>query len=452
MRTPFEIALGGARCRIEEIYRLLPGKRLAARGRFKGREVLVKLFVGWGARRRCRRERRGLALLRASGVRAPQLLREAPIPQPQGWALLFEFLPQARPIALEPPAQAEVEAARASQALARLHECGAVHRDPHRGNFLISGGQLYLVDGDSLCKGATPLGLLRLGQAGSRQRGAATHKGKTGEGEGPSQDVQSPGALAGGSVVGTGEGEGPSHDAQSPGASAGGSTAGAEEREGPSRDVQGGAPLGKRRSLRALADFLAQYPPAADVRLAALLECYARERGWAPDAARRSRLENFLRLARHRRLRRHLGKTRRDCTEFHCQRSWRRACLAKRDCWNGALQAFAADPETGLAGAKIVEQGNGPTLFRLVIGGERALVKRYGPGAAGRWSGWRLHSPARAAWRDGHRLHFLEPEIPPPIALIEQRWGPLHGQSYLVMPEPCSRRPMDWRAGRLDGP
>ena len=369
--TPFEIALGGAVCRIEEIYRLLPGKRLAARGRFEGREVLVKLFVGRGARRRCRRERRGLALLRDSGVRAPELLREAPIarpglvlpPQPssgvpelrrkapnawsQSWALLFEFLPQARPIALEPPAQAEAEAAQAAQVLARLHECGVVHRDPHRGNFLISGGQLHLVDGDSLHKDT--------------------------------------------------------------------------------------GPLGKRRSLCALADFLAQYPPAADVRLAALLECYARERGWAPDAVRRSRLENFLRLARRRRLRRHLGKTQRDCTEFHCQRSWRRACLAKRDCWNGALQAFAADPETGLAGAKIVEQGSGLRLFRLVIGGERALVKRYGPGAAGRWTGWRLHSPARAAWRDGHRLNFLEPEIPPPIALIEQRWGPLHGKSYLVM-------------------
>ena len=388
--TPSEVALGRAVCRIEEIYRLLPGKRLAARGCFEGREVLVKLFVGRGARRRCRRERRGSALLRASGVRAPELLgevpivrpglvlppqpssgapelrRKAPIPQPQGWALLFEFLPQARPIALEPPAQAEAEAARAAQVLARLHECGAVHRDPHRGNFLISGGQLYLVDGDSLRKGT--------------------------------------------------------------------------------------GPLGKRRSLCALADFLAQYPPAADVRLAALLECYARERGWAPDVARRSHLENFLRLARHRRLRRHLGKTQRDCTEFHCQRSWRRACLAKRDCWNGALQAFAADPETGLAGAKIVEQGSGLTLFRLVIGVERALVKRYDPGAAGRWAGWRLHSPARAAWRDGHRLHFLEPEIPPPIALIEQRWGPLRGKSYLVMPEPCSRRPMDWCAGRLDGP
>lgn len=369
LAAPFEIALDGAPCRIEQIYRLLPGKRLAARGRFQGREVLVKLFVGRGARRRCRRERRGLALLRTSGVRAPQLLKEAPIahpglsllPQPssgapeslrkapvarpKGWALLFEFLPEARPIALEPPAQAEAEAAWAAQVLARLHERGAVHRDPHRGNFLISGGQLHLVDGDSLRKG--------------------------------------------------------------------------------------GPPLGERRSLRALADFLAQYPPAADVRLAALLERYARERGWSPDAARRSRLENLLRLARRRRLRRHLGKTQRDCTEFHCQQSWRRACLAKRDCWNGALQAFAADPETGLAGAKVVQQGSGLGLFRLAIGGQQALVKRYG--AAGRWTGWRLHSPARAAWRDGHRLNFLEPEIPPPIALIEQRWGPLHGASYLVM-------------------
>ena len=140
LAAPCQIALGGEPCRIEEIHRLLPGKRVAARGHFRGQEGFVKLFVGRGAGRRCRRERRGLARLRANGLNAPQLLCEVCVAKPRGWALVFEFLSETRPIAFAPPALAEAEAALATEALARLHGCGAVHRDPHRSNFLVGGG------------------------------------------------------------------------------------------------------------------------------------------------------------------------------------------------------------------------------------------------------------------------------------------------------------------------
>lgn len=352
LAAPFQIALGGEPCRIEEIHRLLPGKRLAARGRFQGREVLVKLFVGWGSRRRCRRERQGLAHLRANGLNAPQLLREAPVARPRGWALLFEFLAEARPIASAPSALAEAEAGLAAEALARLHGCGAAHRDPHRSNFLVASGKLHLVDGDGIRKCS--------------------------------------------------------------------------------------ASLGERRSLKALATFLAQYPPMEDDRMAALLELYVQRRGWPADPARLRRLRKLALAARRRRLRRYLGKTQRDCTKFRCERSWHWVCLAMRCCWNGALRDFAADPEAGLAGAQRVAQDGGATLFRLSIGGVQMMVRRCGAGNAGRGTRWRFHSPLRTAWREGHRANFLAPATPPPIALIERRWGPLRGRCYLLL---------RWRAG-----
>ena len=347
LAAPCQIALGGEPCRIEEIHRLLPGKRLAARGRFRGQEVFVKLFVGRGAGRRCRRERRGLAHLRANGLNAPQLLCEVCVAQPRGWALVFEFLSETRPIAFAPPALAEAEAALATEALARLHGCGAAHRDPHRSNFLVGGGKLHLVDGDGVRKCS--------------------------------------------------------------------------------------ASLGERRSLKALAVFLAQYPPMADERTAALLDLYVERRGWPADPARPRRLRKLTAAARRRRVRRYLEKTQRNCTEFRCERSWHLVCLAVRCRWNAALRDFAADPEAGLAGAQRVAQDGGATLFRLSIGGAPAVVRRCGAGNAGRGARWRFHSPLRSAWREGHLANFLEPTTPPPIALIERRWGPLWGTCYLLL-------------------
>ena len=84
---PFEIALADGVCTVTEIYRLLPGRRLVARGSHRGRDVLVKLFFGKGARRACDRDRQGVEVLRSSGVDSPRLLWETVTTQPGGFAL-----------------------------------------------------------------------------------------------------------------------------------------------------------------------------------------------------------------------------------------------------------------------------------------------------------------------------------------------------------------------------
>lgn len=351
--APFEIDLADGICTVSEIHRLLPGRRLAARGEHRGRDVLIKLFFGKGAHRACRRDRRGAQVLRSSGVDAPELLWETVTPQAGGFALLYEFLEGARPIAAGRSADVDAHAALAVEALARLHACGAVHRDANLDNFMVCGQRLFVVDGAAI----------------------------------------------------------------------------RQER----------SKLDEAASLEALAAFLAEYPPAEDQRLPALLARYAGARGWPDSAARRVRLQARLQAARRRRVRRYLAKTERDCTEFRVERSWHRVCLARRSYWTEALARFVADPQAGMAGAEVIKNGGSATVFRLCLGGERVVVKRYNiKSPLHRVRRWFKHR-SRIAWRNGQRLAFLGIPGARPIALIERRWGPLRAESWLLMPDCGSR-------------
>lgn len=144
---PIEIPLADGVCGIAEIYRLLPGRRLVARGSYQSREVLVKLFFGKGAQRACARDKRGVTAMQASGVDTPRLLWEAETEQPGGFALGFEFLDRARPIATGDSPAVEKHAAQAVRALAQLHAQGVIHQDANLANFLVSNERLCVVDG-----------------------------------------------------------------------------------------------------------------------------------------------------------------------------------------------------------------------------------------------------------------------------------------------------------------
>ena len=367
VQVPFSITLNGEPCRISRIFRLLPGRRLTALGHWQGRDLVVKLFMGAGAVRYCNRERRGVQRLAASGLSTPELVGDASASQGVR-ALLFRYLADAEPLA---PGDAD-GALMAVRLLARLHEHGLVHRDPHLGNFIHSGGKLWVVDGD------------RVGQLGRGGEGA---------------------------------------------------------------------------ELNALADFLAQHPPAVDAWLERLLAAYAESRNWTADAGRTARTRKQVAAARRRRVRRYLAKTERSCTEFHVIASWRRRCLVKR-AWGGDgmawAEAFAEDPEGFLEPAEIIKDGRSATVFRLQLAGSLVIVKRYNiKSLSHRLRRW-FKRRALNAWRNGHRLDLLRIPTAAPLALIERRWGPLTGRCYLVMEDKgrldlaAEARAQGWLPGRLD--
>ena len=367
VEAPFSITLNGEPCRISRIFRLLPGRRLTALGRWQDRDLVVKLFMGSDAGRYCARERRGVERLVTSGLPTPGLIGDATAPQ-GGRALLFHYLADARPLAPEDADGAMM----AVSLLARLHEHGLVHRDPHLGNFIHSGGKLWVVDGDGVGR------LWRRGEAAE---------------------------------------------------------------------------------LRALAAFLAQYPPWRDPWLLKLLAGYADSRNWTADAGRITRARNLVAAARRRRVRRHLAKTERTCTEFHVSVSWQRRCLVKRawgDVGMAWAEAFAENPEDFLGSAEIIKDGRSASVFRLKVAGSSVVVKRYNIKSLGhrvrRW----FRRRALNAWRNGHRLELLRIPTAAPLAFIERRWGPLTGPCYLVMEDKgrldlaAEASAQGWLSGRLD--
>lgn len=140
------------------IFRLLPGRRLTALVEVDGRPMVAKLFFGADAARYCEREVRGRALLAAAGVATPALLGRVAAADDAVRGLLIAYLADARPLAADDASGWRQAAAQ----LARLHQAGVVHRDPHANNFLVGGsdGRIHLIDGDGVhpVLGRRPLG------------------------------------------------------------------------------------------------------------------------------------------------------------------------------------------------------------------------------------------------------------------------------------------------------
>ena len=126
-----------------EVLRHLPGRRLVLRGRLEGREVAVKTFFGTGARRRFRRECRGLSLLSAAGVPTPRTVAEGRFDQ--GWWLAVEWVHGRAATPGDGDAIVVLNAA--------LHAAGVRQDDPHLGNFVAAGDRVYLIDGDAVAEG-----------------------------------------------------------------------------------------------------------------------------------------------------------------------------------------------------------------------------------------------------------------------------------------------------------
>jgi tRNA A-37 threonylcarbamoyl transferase component Bud32 len=197
--------------------------------------------------------------------------------------------------------------------------------------------------------------------------------------------------------------------------------------------------LGRRASLENLALLCAQRALLAGDDLERVHAAYAAVRGWrrSPerDAAGVQALARATGRKRRARVRRYLHKAQRDCTEFACERSWRRYLICVRASRDAALDALLADPDAAIDRGDIVKSGNSATVARVRLGERTCIVKRYN-----QKSWWhalrRALKPAarfRRAWLNGQRLHLLGIPTARPLALLERRFGPLRGVAYLVM-------------------
>lgn len=203
------------------------------------------------------------------------------------------------------------------------------------------------------------------------------------------------------------------------------------------RVVTGGQPLPPARADANLAIFLAQLPPAWDDHLDRLLPAYAAGSEHAEAsgrwfAARRSALLAEIAAVRAWRLNDFLAKSVRECTLFAVERRVDRfSAVVRRHAER--LKPVLADPDGVLAGGTILKDGGTVTIARVQFGTDELLIKRYNLKGFAHACG-RLWRPSRAwhSWRAAHCLQFLGFHTPAPLALIEERYGPLRRRAWLI--------------------
>jgi len=319
----------------EEIYRHLPGKRLAFRAHWAGVEVLVKLFF---QRKYLERERAGLKAIIDSGVPCPQEVWSL-VDEDGGYFLATKFLSDA--VSLQscyqglPCSQLKPLLRDALKLIGELHRSGWMQADIHLDNFLLSQGKLFVIDGGGVEKLNNP--------------------------------------------------------------------------------------------LQNLALFFAQMTPGYDALVSDVIEAYGE------GAPNERELLSTIIQAREQRIKHYLAKTTRSCTQFQVSKTPHVFIAFERSFESDKLRQLMSEPEVALGQAEFLKHGNTATVVKVVGDSSDWVLKRYNIKSF--WHGLsRCFRPSRAwvSWKSAHRLELLGIATPRPIAIRENRRGPLRREAYLV--------------------
>ena len=163
LAAPFAVRLAsGSELVVTRILRKLPAKRVAGEARLDGRAVFVKIFIGNGNKRRWARELDGVRALLDRRIPTPGLISAEALPD-GGHVIVTTFLADALSLATPWKELAQQPAGRPDgvallqpvfRLLGAMHHAGLTHEDLHLGNFLASGQDLFVVDGDAVVQHA----------------------------------------------------------------------------------------------------------------------------------------------------------------------------------------------------------------------------------------------------------------------------------------------------------
>lgn len=197
------------------------------------------------------------------------------------------------------------------------------------------------------------------------------------------------------------------------------------------RALSPGRPLPATAAMDNFALLAAQLPPLWDSWLKPLLA------SWQAAAPQLPQLDSDV-LQQHIDRRRavriadYLAKSERNCSLFATARHGKRHSITVRR-HAEQLATILADPDAALASGQLLKDGNTCTVAGVDVAGLKLVIKRYNikHAAHALSRAWR---PSRAhhAWRAGHLLSLLGIATPPPLAVIEERHGPLRGRAWLI--------------------
>jgi UDP-glucose:(heptosyl)LPS alpha-1,3-glucosyltransferase len=203
----------------------------------------------------------------------------------------------------------------------------------------------------------------------------------------------------------------------------------------PAAIIQNQQPANEHVNGKNLALLLAQLSPNYHYNLENCYRFYLQTLGTAFTTAGLQDLEKYIAYWHKHRLQAFSRKVSRSSTAFICRHSWRQFSVCDRTYDANAMRLFLADPEAALQNhsTKILKSGNTCTVMLIEISGHKLVVKRYNMK-----SFWhqlkRALQPTRAmiSWRNAQRLMLLDFPTAKPVAILEQRLGPLRSTSYFI--------------------
>ncbi len=123
----------------------------------------------------------------------------------------------------------------------------------------------------------------------------------------------------------------------------------------------------------------------------------------------------------------------RTCTEFLANKTWQYFTVIRNDQLTDELASKLNNIDEWLESGETLKNGNTATVAKVTCNDKSFVIKRYNI------KNWR-HAISRAlrpsrawlSWRNGNYLRFNGITTPLPIALIEERFGPLRRRAWLV--------------------
>ncbi|WP_281646423.1 lipopolysaccharide kinase InaA family protein [Parendozoicomonas sp. Alg238-R29] len=212
----------------------------------------------------------------------------------------------------------------------------------------------------------------------------------------------------------------------------------------------GGARVSKtlqpKDALENLALFQAVLYPKYDKFIPDLWSTYDQK---VPVFTQKFSLKNFSLLVQQKRKwrERFVQKSLRNCTQFRVSKSWHEFLSVNKSEDSPELQALLANPEPYIEAGTVLKRGKTNTVSIVTLdNGIQVFVKRYKSkkGFLHKYLRCLTRSRARISWLNGHLLDMLGVNTPTPLAMKENRFGPITTCSYIVTLFQPSPHLLEW--------
>lgn len=142
---------------VEQVLRVLPGRRIVAKIRLNNNDYLMKLFINDTKNKYINREVDGYNLLNATAIKTPKLCHSGKLSDGNSNILLYQYITANSLLHLwhrrtEAIATKDGLIQQVISIIAQMHKNQLIQKDIHLGNFLIAGSDIYVIDTADICQ------------------------------------------------------------------------------------------------------------------------------------------------------------------------------------------------------------------------------------------------------------------------------------------------------------